>query len=31
MALHNPARQAFVRERLAPTLHLLEGYGFRLQ
>ena len=31
MAQHNPARQAFVRERLAPTLHLLEGYGFRLQ
>jgi hypothetical protein len=31
MALRNPARQAFVRERLAPTLHLLEGYGFRLQ
>lgn len=31
MALRNPARQAFVRERLAPTLHLLESCGFRLQ
>ncbi len=31
MALRNPARQAFVRERLAPTLHLLEGCGFRLR
>lgn len=31
MALRNPARRAFIRERLAPTLHLFEGYGFRLQ
>ena len=31
MALRNPTRQDFVRERLAPTLHLLEGYGFSLQ
>jgi len=31
MALHNPARRAFVRERLAPTLHLLESYGFSLR
>ena len=30
MALRNPVRQALVRERLASTLHLLEGYGFRL-
>ncbi len=31
MALHNPARRDFIRERLAPTLHLLEACGFRLQ
>jgi hypothetical protein len=31
MALRNPARRAFIRERLAPTLRLFEGYGFRLQ
>jgi len=31
MAQHNPARRDFIRERLAPTLHLLEACGFRLQ
>lgn len=31
LAHGNAARQAFVRERLAPTVRLLEGYGFRLR
>jgi hypothetical protein len=31
LARGNAARQAFVRERLAPTVRLLEGYGFRLR
>lgn len=31
LAQRNPARSAFVRERLAPTVRMLEAYGFRLQ
>lgn len=29
LALANPARQAFIIERLAPTVRMLENYGFR--
>lgn len=31
LARQNPTRREFVRERLAPTARMLEGYGFRLQ
>ncbi|MGA0023630.1 MAG: diiron oxygenase [Burkholderiales bacterium] len=31
MALRNPERRAFVRDRLAPTARMLETCGFRLQ
>lgn len=30
LAQRNPARRAFVSDRLAPTARMLEGYGFRL-
>jgi hypothetical protein len=30
LALASPARRAFIAERLAPTVHVLESYGFRL-
>lgn len=31
LAQRNAAHQAFIGERLAPTVRLLEGYGFRLR
>ncbi len=31
LALAGTARRAFIAERLAPTLHVLESYGFRLR
>jgi hypothetical protein len=29
MAARNAVHREFVRQRLAPTLHMLEAYGFR--
>ncbi len=31
LALGNAVHAEFIRERLAPTVRMLEGYGFRLR